>query len=175
MLVLRQRLLRFDALLPHLQHGGHRRLVVEVEGVEVGVVGTKGFIGGFPGSHLPDFGEPLLRSVYRESVVEAQAIHAGLQAVALCPLRIVLLHYAPIPQTLEGERREIWAFLGTDRLAGPIVEHTPDLVLHGHAHAGTFQGALGSIPVHNVSVPVLGQDFWVFELAGRQRVPSEVH
>jgi 3',5'-cyclic AMP phosphodiesterase CpdA len=30
-----------------------------VAGVEVGVVGAKGFVGGFPGSHLPDFGEPL--------------------------------------------------------------------------------------------------------------------
>jgi Icc-related predicted phosphoesterase len=36
----------------------------EVEGLELGVVGTKGFIGGFPGSALPDFGEPLLRRVY---------------------------------------------------------------------------------------------------------------
>jgi hypothetical protein len=31
----------------------------EIGGVEVGVVGTKGFVGGFEGSHLPDVGEPL--------------------------------------------------------------------------------------------------------------------
>src|SRR3954471_12237405 len=33
------------------------------QGVEVGIVGAKGHIGGFPGWHLPDFGEPDLRAV----------------------------------------------------------------------------------------------------------------
>ena len=28
----------------------------EVEGLELGIVGAKGFVGGFPGSALPDFG-----------------------------------------------------------------------------------------------------------------------
>ena len=86
----------------------------------------------------------------------------------------MLLHYSPATDTLEGERRDIWAFLGTDRLAAPILEHNPDLVLHGHAHAGTFQGAVGEVPVYNVSVPVMGEDWWVFEMSGAKRVPSEV-
>jgi len=38
-----------------------------VNGVEVGIVGAQGFVGGFPGSHLPDFGEPSLRAVYAEA------------------------------------------------------------------------------------------------------------
>ena len=29
-----------------------------------------------------------------------------------------------------------------------------------------FAGALGEVPVYNVSVPVLGEDFWVFEMTG---------
>ena len=88
----------------------------------------------------------------------------------------MLLHYAPTTETLVGEREAIWTFLGTDRLAPPILEHAPDMVLHGHAHAGTFEGRLGEVPVYNVSVPVLGEDFWVFELSGdRRRVPSEIH
>jgi uncharacterized protein len=149
--------------------------VVEVCGAQVGVVGTKGFVGGFTGSHIPDFGEPLLRRVYAEGMEEVAALDAGLRAVAMCPFRIVLLHYAPTTETLEGERREIWAFLGTDRLAVPIREHAPDLVLHGHAHAGTFEGRIGGVPVYNVSVPVMGEDWWVFEMTGAKRVPSEVH
>src|SRR5204863_8362302 len=44
--------------------------VVEVDGAEVGIVGVKGFVGGFPGSALPDFGEPLLRRVDAETPVE---------------------------------------------------------------------------------------------------------
>jgi Icc-related predicted phosphoesterase len=143
----------------------------ELHGVEVGLVGTKGFIGGFPDSELPDFGEPLLRQVYAETSAEVEALEAGLEAVAACPLRIVLLHYAPTTTTLEGEPRVIWAFLGSDRLARPIAAHHPDLVLHGHGHAGQFEGFIGAVPVFNVSVPVIGRDFWVFELeeAGKER------
>jgi Icc-related predicted phosphoesterase len=142
--------------------------IVGVNGVDVGVVGTKGFVGGFPDSALPDFGEPLLRKVYAETSAEVEALDQGLRAVAGCPLRIVLLHYAPTATTLEGEPRGIFAFLGSDRLARPITEHTPDLVLHGHGHAGRFEGFIGAVPVYNVSVPVMRRDFWVFELGGEK-------
>jgi Icc-related predicted phosphoesterase len=149
--------------------------VLEVCGSQVGVAGGKGFVGGFTGNHIPDFGEPLLREVYAESVREAEALDAGLREIALCPFRVALLHYAPTTQTLEGERRDIWAFLGTDRLAAPILEHAPDLVLHGHAHAGTFQGRVGEVPVFNVSVPVMRRDFWTFELTCARERASAIH
>ena len=149
--------------------------IVDVGGVEVGVVGAKGFVGGFAGSHLPDFGEPLLRQVYRETSEEVDAIERGLVEVAHCPLRIVLLHYAPIEETLAGEPPGIYTFLGSSRLGDPIREHEPDLVLHGHAHAGSFEGRIGSTPVHNVSVPVMQRDFWVFELEAEPRSPSPIH
>src|ERR671937_954616 len=114
--------------------------IEDVDGTTVGIAGTKGFVGGFPDSALPDFGEPVLRQVYAETTEEVEALEQGLDAIADCPLRVVLLHYAPTSTTLEGEPRGIWAFLGSDRLARPIIEHTPDLVLHGHAHAGAFEG-----------------------------------
>jgi uncharacterized protein len=138
----------------------------ELEGGEVGVVGTKGFVGGFTGSALPDFGEPLLRRVYAETSAEVDAIGRGLQEVAHCPIRIVLLHYAPTSDTLHGEPEGIWTYLGCDRLAIPIVEFRPDVVLHGHAHSGSFEGAIGTIPVYNVAVHVTGRDFYIFELEG---------
>jgi uncharacterized protein len=142
-------------------------MTLELEGGEVGIVGTKGFVGGFPGSHLPDFGEPALRGLYAETSAEVDAIREGLQAVAHCPIRIVLLHYAPTSDTLHGEPEGIWTYLGCDRLATPIAEYRPDVVLHGHAHAGSFQGAIGTTPVYNVAVHVTGRDFYVFELEGR--------
>jgi uncharacterized protein len=160
---------RADELTAALADGGievldrdHR--VIQIDGVEVGVVGTKGFVGGFPGSHLPDFGEPALRMLYAEATAEVKALARGLQAVATCPVRVVLLHYAPTCDTLVGEPEGIWGYLGTDRLAAPIREHEPDLVLHGHAHAGTFEGRIDEIPVYNVSVPLMRRDFWTFEL-----------
>jgi uncharacterized protein len=138
--------------------------VYELDGLEVGIVGAKGFVGGFPGSALPDFGEPLLRRVYAETTAEVEAIARGLQEVAHCGLRIALLHYAPTSDTLHGEPEGIWTYLGCDRLAVPIAEFRPDIVLHGHAHAGSFEGAIGPVPVYNVAVHVTGRDFYVFEL-----------
>ena len=138
--------------------------ILQVAGLEVGIVGVKGFVGGFPGAELPDFGEPLLREVYSETSREVEALEAGLEQVAGCHKRIVLLHYAPIPETLVGEPETIWAFLGSSRLAAPIGAHRPDLVLHGHAHRGTFEGALGPVPVRNVAVHVTGRDFVFFDV-----------
>ena len=141
--------------------------VQDMDGASVGVAGTKGFVGGFPDSQLPDFGEPSLRRVYAETTAEVEALTAGLEGIAGCDYRIVLLHYSPTMTTLEGEPRGIWPFLGTDRLAPPIVEYHPDVVLHGHTHAGTFEGFVGDVPVFNVALPVLGgREFFVFELDG---------
>jgi Icc-related predicted phosphoesterase len=142
--------------------------VFELESREVGVVGTKGFVGGFTGSQLPDFGEPLLRRVYAETTEEVDAIRRGLQEIAHCAIRIVLLHYSPTSDTLHGEPEGIWTYLGSDRLAAPIAEYRPDVVLHGHAHSGSFEGAIGGVPVYNVAVHVTGRDFYVFELEGHE-------
>jgi uncharacterized protein len=70
--------------------------VLEVRELELGIVGTKGFVGGFPGSSIPDFGERILRDVYAETSEEVSAIERGLQEIARADLRIVLLHYAPV-------------------------------------------------------------------------------
>jgi hypothetical protein len=34
---------------------------------------------------------------------------------------------------------------------------------------------VGEVPVYHASVPVMGEDFWIFEMSGTRRVPSEVH
>ena len=141
----------------------------------VGIAGTKGFVGGFRGLGLPDFGEPSLRGIYAETSAEVSALSGGLHEIALCPFRIALLHYAPVADTLHGEPPEIWTFLGSDRLAAPILEHRPDLVLHGHAHSGRLHAELDGVPVYNVSVPVMGQDFWLFELCGAAQAATAIH
>jgi Icc-related predicted phosphoesterase len=135
--------------------------VLEVGTVEVGVVGTKGFVGGFPGAEIADFGERLLRDVYAETSREVASLEAGLEAIAGCATRLVLLHYAPVVETIVGEPEGIWAFLGSGRLAAPIGAHRPDAVFHGHAHHGRRTGAIGKVPVHNVARPVLDGDFHI--------------
>lgn len=168
-----------DEVAAVLREGGVHVLdrewaIEEIGGIDVGIVGAKGFVGGFAGSHLPDFGEPSLRAVYHETGAEVEALERGLAEVAVCPVRIVVLHYAPISETLVGERPEIWTFLGTDRLAAPLIDHAPDLVVHGHAHAGTFSGRVGEVEVFNVSVPVMGREYWLFELEAEAAARSAI-
>lgn len=159
---------RHDELVATLRDGGIRLLeraaeTCTVNGVEVGIAGTKGFVGGFSDSLLPDFGEPLLRRVYAETSAEVASLDRGLKTIQDCAIRIVLLHYAPTTTTIEGEQEAIWAFLGSERLAGPISEHRPDAVFHGHGHGGTFAGSIGETPVFNVGAAVPVRDFWSFE------------
>src|SRR5262249_61309488 len=73
---------------------------------------------------------------------------------------------SPVEHTLEGEPLGIHTYLGSERLATPIAENGADLVLHGHAHTGSFQGCIGDIPVYNVAVHVTGRNFWIVELDG---------
>ena len=142
--------------------GGH--VVLELAGMQVGVVGAKGFVGGFPGAEIADFGERLLREVYAQTSREVEALETGLEAIAGCERRLVLLHYAPTVDTIVGEPQGIWAFLGSGRLAAPIGAHRPDVVLHGHAHHGRPSGTIGTVPVHNVARQVVGSDFLVITL-----------
>jgi Icc-related predicted phosphoesterase len=139
-------------------------VILELDDLDIGIVGTKGFVGGFEGAEIPDFGEPALRQIYQETSLEVEALEQGLEAIAGCHKRIVLLHYAPITETIVGEPESIWAFLGSGRLAGPIGMHRPDLVVHGHAHHGAARGSIGTVPVYNVAVHVTGEDFATFEI-----------
>ena len=106
-----------------------------------------------------------MRAVYAETTDEVEALDRGLEAVADCPIRIALLHYAP---TIDDARRRAARRSGRSSAAtasaAPIADHLPDLVLHGHGHAGTYEGFVGAVPVYNVSLPVMGRDFAVFEL-----------
>jgi len=73
-----------------------------------------------------------------------------------CDRRVALLHYSPIAETLSGERLEIYPFLGSYLLEHAIEHVGADLVLHGHAHAGSPRGVTSSgIPVWNVAQTLL--------------------
>jgi Icc-related predicted phosphoesterase len=146
--------------------------ILPVKGVSVGVAGVKGFVGGF-GQQWANFGEPLFREAYAETTRDVDGLEQSLAAIEPCAVRIALLHYSPVEATLVGEPERLWLVLGADRLAGPIRAHRPDIVLHGHAHAGSFEGEIDGVPVYNVAVHVIGREFWVFEL-GAERAEQSV-
>jgi Icc-related predicted phosphoesterase len=121
----------------------------------VGFAGTKGFVGGFGRGSLTAFGEPEIKAFVRASIDEALKLERAMSQLRT-KKRIVVLHYAPIAATIEGEAPEISPFLGTSRLAEVIDRHGADLVVHGHAHNGKLSGhTTGGIPVHNVAITLL--------------------
>ena len=121
----------------------------------VGFAGTKGFVGGFGRGVLTAFGEPEIKTFVRASIDEALKLERAMSQLRT-KKRVVVLHYAPISATVEGEAPEIYPFLGTSRLAEVIDRHGADLVVHGHAHNGKCEGKTsGGVPVHNVAITLL--------------------
>jgi Icc-related predicted phosphoesterase len=134
-------------------------------GMTVGVAGVTGARGGFPTVRSPS-----PRADDRRAIFESAALGSGLTAIAGCAIRIALMHYSPTPETLRGERRDLWRFLGSHHLATPIAESEPDLVVHAHAHSGSAEGRIGRTPVYNVSLPVVGSGFRLIDVAPRPAV-----
>jgi len=123
----------------------------------LGVAGVKGFGGGFGNATLQAFGEGPIKSFVQEGVNESLKLEAALGQLDT-PKKIVIMHYAPVVETLEGENVEIRPFLGTSRLAMPVDTYGADAVFHGHAHHGSYQGKTrGGVPVYNVSMPVMSR------------------
>lgn len=130
-----------------------RRPTASIDGV--GFAGVKGFGGGFGERLVRAFGEEPLKAFVSASLVEAEALRAGLLSLDT-PRKVAVLHYAPVSTTVEGEPSEIWPFLGTSRLESALDEGGAHLAVHGHAHHGAMHGkTAGGAAVHNVSLPVL--------------------
>src|SRR5262249_52852475 len=120
--------------------------ILPVAGVSVGVAGVKGFVGGF-GNEWANFGEPLFRDAYAETTRDVDGLERGLAAIEPCAIRVALLHYSPVETTLVGEPERLWLVLGADRLARPLPQHRPALVVHRHAHHGALPGDIDGVRV----------------------------
>ncbi|NUP27691.1 MAG: metallophosphoesterase [Nocardia sp.] len=139
----------------------------------LGVAGTKGFGGGFAGKCASVFGEHLMREFAGHTVDLAAGLDTALAGLDT-DITVALTHYSPVSDTLHGEPREIYPFLGSYLLGEPIDTHGADLALHGHAHAGTERGSTpGGIRVRNVAQPVIRSAFAVYELHPRPAGESE--
>ena len=96
-----------------------------------------------------------MKRFVHEAVNEALKLESALARLRT-PTRIALLHYAPIAETVEGEPKEIYPYLGCGRLEEPLSRYQVSAVFHGHAHHGSPQGkTVNGTPVYNVSLPLL--------------------
>jgi Icc-related predicted phosphoesterase len=135
----------------------------------LGIAGVKGFAGGFDKAMLQAFGEPVIKAFVQEAVNESLKLEAALAQLEV-EKKVVLMHYAPIAETVQGEDLQLRPYLGTTRLAGPCEAFGAIAVFHGHAHHGALEGKTPKgIPVYNVAMPLLrkmmdDKRFRVFEL-----------
>ncbi|HEY8476108.1 MAG TPA: metallophosphoesterase, partial [Chloroflexota bacterium] len=122
---------------------------------QVGFAGAKGFAGGYENHALQPWGETVLKEFVYEAVREGLKLERAL-ATLETRIKVVITHYAPIRETIDGEPPEVIPFLGSSRLVDPIDEYGATIVLHGHAHHGVLHGKTPrGVPVYNVSLPVL--------------------
>lgn len=130
----------------------------------LGIAGTKGFGGGFAGACGHAFGERVMKQFIHETEGMAAKLEENLRALGT-DYRIALLHYAPVKDTLAGERLEIYPFMGSYLLAEAMDRAGADLIVHGHAHHGVEKGVTAKgIPVRNVAMPLLKRAYTIYNL-----------
>lgn len=139
---------------------------LRIAGATVGIAGAKGFGGGFRGAMASEFGEPEMKAFVRTTKTIAGTLCDALASLDT-DVRVAVTHYAPVEETLLGERREIYAFLGSYLLAEAVDGPGANLLVHGHAHGGSEHGKTpGGVPVRNVAQPVLRAAYKVYVLDG---------
>jgi Icc-related predicted phosphoesterase len=135
----------------HVLDGDH----VVIDGI--GFAGTKGFAGGFGRGALAPFGERLIKQFVQASIDESIKLENALRNLR-ADMKVVVLHFAPIVETVIGEPEYILPFLGSSRLVQPLDTLGATVVFHGHAHHGAPSAATPSgIPVYNVAMPLLAE------------------
>jgi Icc-related predicted phosphoesterase len=129
----------------------HKMTILDGESIvvqDVAFAGVKGFGGGFEHYMLSLFGEDMMKQFVHEAVNESLQLDRALTRLEQeCPdlPKVVLMHYAPIKDTIIGEPEQLFPFLGSSHLAEPLTRRQVSLAFHGHAHAGTHKGQTTSI------------------------------
>ncbi len=134
----------------------------------IGIAGVKGFGGGFHGRILISWGERIIKQFVQEAVTEAHKLDAALQQLTT-PCKLAVMHYSPVRATVVNEPPEIFPFVGSSHLEGPLNRNHVTAAFHGHAHHGTPEGHTShGVPVYNVSEPLMrrlyGHPFRVVEI-----------
>lgn len=138
--------------------------ILEINDIKVGIAGSKGFGGGFVGACGSDFGEHEMKIFMRHSKHHAKILENCLKELRT-DYKIALMHYSPTAQTLAGEKKEIYPFLGCYYLAEAVDYGKADICFHGHAHSGVERGETpGGCPVRNVAQPVIRHAFNIYTL-----------
>ncbi len=140
---------------------------LELDGELVGFAGAKGFAGGFGRYLLTAFGEKAIKEFVLAGLVEVDKLERALSHLR-SERRVVVVHYSPVRETLNGEPLELYPFLGSSELEKPIDRLGADVVFHGHSHYGSlYSRTKAGIPVFNVAQSLV-VTYHLFELSKRR-------
>jgi Icc-related predicted phosphoesterase len=127
--------------------------IFESKGQKIGVVGTQGSLDKATSWQRRNI--PSVKGVFERRAKRAASLLKKMKGKV--DRRILLMHYSPCLETCEGEDTKAFSWLGSRKFYRVVVEHQPDLVIHGHVHNSTrHEVTIGSTLVRNVSLPAVG-------------------
>jgi Icc-related predicted phosphoesterase len=141
-------------------------ITLDTPGGRLGVAGSKGFGIGFPGAAGSEFGEAPMKAFAAYARETAGSLKRALLSLDDVDCKVALMHYAPVEDTLVGERLEIYPFMGSYLLGQAVDVGGANLAVHGHAHNGSEKGLTAAgVPVRNVARPVINAAYYLYYLA----------
>ena len=127
--------------------------ILESNGLIVGIVGTQGSLDKATDWQRRNI--PSVKGVFERRAKRAASLLKKMKDKV--DHRILLMHYSPCLETCEGEEVKAFSWLGSRKFYRVVVEHQPDLVIHGHVHNSTrHEVIIGSSLIRNVSLPAVG-------------------
>ncbi|MCD6402768.1 MAG: metallophosphoesterase [Candidatus Aenigmarchaeota archaeon] len=139
---------RIRSMFPDIHFLQDEKLVLNINNMRVGIVGTIGSIEKPTYWQLKNF--PDVRKEFEERIKKIETLLKTLTV----DFKILLMHYAPTFKILEGEEPFRWPGMGHRGYERVLVETKPDLVICAHAHNGKKKTFLDSVPVFNVALPL---------------------
>ncbi len=145
-------------------------VIVEIDGVRVGVVGSRGVL-----DRPTQWQRKNIPNIWRIYTERLRKLEGMLKEVRkISAITILVTHYASTYQTLVGEPKSIWLELGSKKLEEIIRNHKPQLAIHGHAHRSVRHNViLGETLVVNVAFPAR-QKITVIDLPAKEP-PRIIH
>jgi len=127
--------------------------VLESNDIKVGIVGTQGSLDKATSWQRRNI--PSVKGVFERRAKRAASLLKKMKGKV--DHRILLMHYSPCLETCEGEDSRAFSWLGSRKFYTVVVEHQPELVIHGHVHNSTrHEVRIGSSLIRNVALPAVG-------------------
>jgi len=127
--------------------------ILESNGLTIGIVGTQGSLDKATSWQRRNI--PSVKGVFERRAKRAASLLKKMNDIV--DHQILLMHYSPCLETCEGEDTKAFSWLGSRKFYSVVVEHQPDLVIHGHVHNSMkHEVTIGSTVIRNVAFPAVG-------------------